>query len=301
MRILISGASGFLGSALSESLRADGQAIARLVRPAGRVVPGDVGWDPAGGTIDTGAMEGVDAVIHLGGASIAGGRWTSAYKTELRGSRVRSTRLLVDALLRLRSKPRVFVCASAVGYYGNRGDEILSEGSGPGSDFLGMLARDWEAEALRASEHGIRTVLLRFGVVFAAEGGALQKMLAPIRWGVGGRLGDGRQWIAWVALEDAIGATRLAIGDERFSGPVNVVAPNPVRNAEFTRVVAKLLHRPAIFPAPAFALRLLLGEMADALLFTSQRAVPERLIAAGYWFQYESIEPALRGMLRLQD
>ena len=298
MKILISGASGFVGGALSEALRTDGHLIVRLMRPGGRAAEGDVRWDPAAGKIDIDAMEGLDAVVHLGGASIAGGRWTPAYKMELRESRVRSTRVLVDALLRLRTKPRVFVCASAVGYYGNRGDEIVTETSGPGSDFLGMLARDWEAKALRASEHGIRTVLLRFGVVFAAAGGALQKMLAPIRWGVGGRLGDGRQWIAWVARQDAVNVARLVIADDRFDGPVNVVAPSPVRNAEFTRIAAKLLHRPAIFPAPAFALRMMLGEMADALLLTSQRAAPERLLQAGYRFQYESLESALREMLR---
>jgi len=248
-------------------------------------------------TVDLSAMEGADAIVHLSGASVGDGRWTPARKALLRSSRIDSTRVLVDSLARLRQKPRVFLCASATGYYGDRGDEILTESSEPGTDFLSLLARDWEAEATRAKSSGIRTVLLRFGVVLSATGGALPRMLMPFKFGVGGRFGNGKQWLSWLTLEDAVEITRLTIVDERLAGPVNVVAPNPVRNAEFTRVVASALHRPAIFPAPAFALRLALGEMAGPLLLSSQRAIPEKLLAAGYQFRSDDFSSALRAML----
>lgn len=297
MRILTSGGTGFVGSALTQMLRANGHEVAHLVRPGVPMEQCDVRWDPNSASVDMAAMEGAEAVVHLSGASVADGRWTSTRKDLLRSSRIDSTRVLVDAVLHLRQKPRVFVCASAVGYYGDCGEEILTESSICGTDFLALLARDWEGEAMRATQGGVRTVMLRFGVIVAAHGGALPKMLAPLRWGVGGRLGNGKQWMAWVALEDALEAARNAIVDERFSGPVNVVAPNPVRNADFTRIAAAALHRPAIFPAPAFALRLALGEMAQPLLLASQRVRPERLVELGYAFRYESIEPALQAAL----
>ncbi len=297
MRILISGASGLVGRSLAQLLRANGHQVARLVRPGTSPEPGDVRWDPPAATIDMDVMEGVEAVVHLSGASIAAGRWTSARKAELRSSRVDTTRVLVDALARLRQKPRVFVCASAIGYYGDRGDEVLTEASDGGTDFLALLARDWEAEAVRAQHAGIRTARLRFGVILASEGGALAKMLAPLRWGMGGRLGSGRQWMSWIVLQDAIEIARNAISDERYSGAVNVVAPYPVRNAEFTRIAAGVLERPAIFPAPAFALRLALGEMAQPLLLASERVQPARLAELGYSFRFESIEPALRSLV----
>lgn len=297
MEILISGATGLVGSALAKALRAEGHGVASLVRPRGTLHGGDLRWDPASGTIDAEAMEGADAVIHLGGASIASGRWNAARKELLRRSRVDSTRLLVNSMARMRRKPRVFLCASAIGIYGNRGDEILTEASAPGTDFLSGVAREWEEVASRAAANGIRTVLLRFGVVLATQGGALPRMAMPFRWGMGGRLGSGKQWISWVALEDAVGATQAALADERMSGPVNVVAPGAVRNEEFTRVLARVLHRPAVFPAPAFALRLALGEMADALLLISQRVEPERLRAADYAFRHAELEAALRAIL----
>jgi uncharacterized protein len=297
MKILVSGASGLVGTALGSALRAEGHTIARLVRSGSAASHGDVRWDPASATIDTAAMEGADAVVHLSGASIADGRWTAARKALLRSSRVDSTRLLVDAMAQLRQKPRVLVCASATGYYGNRGEEILTEASEPGTDFLALLARDWEGEARRASAAGIRTAMLRFGVIFAAKGGALPKMLLPFRMGAGGRMGTGRQWMPWIALEDAVGVARAAISDERFSGAVNAVAPNPVRNIDFTRIAARLLHRPAILAAPAFALRAALGEMAGPLLLASTRAIPERLLAMGYKFKYVEVEAALREIL----
>ena len=298
MRILISGASGLTGTALTAALRAKGHAVSHLVRPGGSPAPGDVGWDPVAGTVDITAMEGADAVVHLSGASISGGRWTSRRKTLLRTSRVDSTRVLIDAMAHLRRKPQAFVCASAIGIYGNRGDEVLTESSVPGTDFLALLARDWEAEAMRAGSLGMSVVLLRFGIVLSAAGGALPIILLPFKFGVGGRLGSGTQWMSWIALDDAVEIMRLAITDETMKGPVNVVAPNPVTNAEFTRVAAATLHRPAIFPAPAFALRLALGEMADALLLASQRVIPEQLLARGHVFRFTELGAALRAILR---
>jgi uncharacterized protein len=297
MKILISGASGLVGSALIRTLLHEGHAVARLVRPGGAAAPGDVRWDPASATIDAAAMEDADAVVHLSGASIADGRWTPSRKARLRSSRVDSTRLLVDVLANLRRKPRVLVCASATGYYGDCGDELLTELSEPGADFLALLARDWEAEAVRASAAGIRVAILRFGVIFAGEGGALPKMLLPFRFGLGGRIGSGRQWMPWIALDDAVAVARAAITDEQFAGPINTVAPNPVRNSEFTRIAARVLHRSAIFAVPAFALRAALGEMAQPLLLASTRAVPARLTKLGFAFRFPDAEPALRAIL----
>ena len=297
MKILISGASGVVGTALTKALRAEGGTVAHLVRPAGAASEGAIHWDPAAGSVDTSAMEAADAVVNLNGASIAGGRWTPARKAILSSSRVDATRALVDVLARLRQKPRVLVSASAVGYYGDRGDEILTESSGAGTGFLAALARDWEAEAMRAEASGIHTVLARFGVILSAEGGALPRMLTPFKLGAGGRLGSGKQWMPWIALEDVTRAIRFVIANEQLSGAVNVVAPNPVENAEFTRILARALHRPAILPAPTFALRLALGEMADELLLASQRACPERLLAAGYAFRFDTLDTALAAIL----
>ena len=297
MKILMSGGSGLIGGALTQALRADGHTVAHLVRPGGRAAAGDVRWDPDAASADLPAMAGIDAVVHLSGASIAGKRWNEAYKRELRTSRVATTRVLVDILAHLPQKPRVFVCASAVGYYGNRGDEVLTESSSHGMDFLGLLSRDWEAEASRAAQAGIRTVMLRFGVILSGRGGALPKMLTPFKLGVGGRLGDGRQWMPWVSLGDTLDVTRAVLQDERYSGPVNVVAPNPVRNEEFTRMLSRVLHRPAILPAPAFALRLALGQMAEPLLLSSARVQPARLLQMGYTFRQPDLEPLLREIL----
>ena len=286
-----------MGKALVRSLEADGHSVARLVRPGGARAAGDIAWDPGSALVDVEALEGFDAAVHLSGANIAQGRWTEARKAELRSSRVDTTRVLVDALAKLKRKPRALVCASAVGYYGDRGDEILTETSSYGTDFVGLLVRDWEAEAVRAETSGIRVVRLRFGVVLSSQGGALPLMLLPFKFGVGGRLGSGRQWQSWVAFEDAIGITRGAIADESLSGAINVTAPNPLRNVDFTRIVARVLHRPAVFPVPEFAMRIVLGEMADALVLASERVVPERLLQAGYRFQYPEFEAALRVVL----
>lgn len=296
MRVLIAGASGLVGTALAAALRAEGHMVSPMVRSGGNAQQGSVGWDPSKGTADLAAMEGADAAACLSGASIGERRWSPERKKLLRTSRVDATNVFVDSLGKLSRKPRVFICASAVGIYGDRGDEMLTESSAPGSDFLSSLARDWEAEAMRAEKAGIRTVNARFGVILSPLGGALPRMLLPFKLGAGGRLGSGKQWMSWVALEDAVEIIRVAIADERMRGPVNVTAPGPVQNSEFTRVLAKVLHRPAIFPAPAFALRIALGEMADELLLTSQRVIPEKLRGAGYRFRYENLEIALREM-----
>jgi uncharacterized protein len=297
MKILISGASGLVGTVVADALRNDGHTVSQFVRPGGIMRPGDVCWDPTSGTVDLAAMEGADVVICLSGANVGEGRWTAARKKVLRNSRVDLTRVLVDALARLKQKPRVFVASSAIGYYGSRGDDLLTESSTAGNDFIALLARDWETESMRAESVGIRTVILRFAVVLSAKGGALRRMVLPFKLGAGGRLGSGKQWMSWVALEDVVQIIRTAISDDRMRGPVNVAAPGPVQNAEFTRVLARVLHRPAIFPAPAFALRLALGEMADSLLLASQRVIPEKLRATGYQFRHENLESALREIL----
>jgi uncharacterized protein (TIGR01777 family) len=297
MKILISGSSGLVGKNLSAALKTEGHSVARLVRPGGTVSPGDVAWDPMAATADTAAMEGMDAVVHLSGASIAGARWTPARKAMLRSSRIDTTRVLVDSIANLRKKPATFICASATGYYGDRGDEVMTESSSAGTDFVSLLARDWEAEAARAELSGIRSTILRFGLVLSKDGGALQRMLLPFRLGLGGRFGSGTQWMPWIALEDAIAIIRSAIADARFRGPWNLVAPNPVRNSEFTKILARVLHRPAIFPVPPFALRLALGDMAEPLLLASQRAVPARLLEAKYPFRFENLEAALHAVI----
>lgn len=297
MKILISGASGLIGRSLTKAFREEGHTVAHFVRAGGAGSPGDIAWDPATANVDVAAMEGVDAVIHLSGASIADRRWSPARKAILRSSRIDSTRLIVDAMGKMQRKPRAFLCASATGYYGNRGDDILTEDSERGIGFLPLLTRDWEAEALRAEEFGIRTVRMRFGIILSADGGALPQMILPFKFGAGGKLGSGKQWMGWIALEDVVGIVEAMIADERYHGAVNVVAPNPVQNEEFTRVLGRVMQRPAIFAAPAFALRLALGEMADALLLASQRAQPERLAAMGYAFRFVDLEGALRAIL----
>lgn len=297
MKILVSGASGFVGTHLVKALRQGSHTVGRLVRPGGQLEPGDVSWAPMAATIDTAAMDGTDAFIHLSGASIGDGRWTRERKAILRSSRVGSTRVLVDAIARLSRKPKVVLCASAIGYYGDRGDEILAENSDTGTDFLALLARDWEGEAVRAEHAGIRTVRLRFGVILSGDGGALPRMVLPFKLGMGGRFGSGRQWMSWIAIEDVIGAVQFAMTSEAISGPINIVAPEPVRNAEFARVLARALHRPAIFPAPAFALRLALGEMAGPLLLSSERVRPEKLMAAKFGFRFTDLATALDNAL----
>lgn len=295
MRILISGSTGLIGSAAVAALAADGHEIVRLVRGSAR--PGALAWDPEAGRIDAAALEGFDAVVHLAGESIAGGRWTAERKRRIRDSRVAGTELLAGALAQAKARPSVLVAASAIGFYGNRGSEELDEGSAMGEGFLAEVCRDWEASTRAALRAGIRVAHLRFGIVLSAKGGALAKMLLPFRLGLGGRVGDGRQWMSFVALDDAVAALRFALGHAGASGPLNVVAPEPVTNAEFARALGRVLHRPAVVPLPAFALRLALGEMADALLLSGARVLPRRLLAAGFRFRCPSADAALRAAL----
>jgi uncharacterized protein len=297
MKILISGSSGLIGSALADALGAEGHTVGRLLRPGRQLTACDARWDPATGQLDAETMEGADAVVNLAGASIGESRWTEARKKLLRSSRVQATRLLVQRFAKMRQLPRVFISASAVGYYGDRGEEILTESSAPGNDFLAQLACEWETAARRAEALGIRTVLPRFGVVLAAHGGALPRMARLFRLGAGGRIGSGKQWMAWIALDDSTGILREALANHAVSGAVNAVAPNAVRNEEFARTLARVLRRPALFPAPSFALRLALGEMAGALLLSSQRVKPEKLCDLRYSFRYGELEPALRAVL----
>jgi uncharacterized protein (TIGR01777 family) len=304
MRILVSGSSGFLGTAIIDSLRKQNHQIARLVRPesgskrAGADSANDVAWDPTGGRFDAAAAEGAGALIHLAGASIADGRWSDARKKVLRTSRIDATRHLMGALAKLQSPPRIIVAASAIGFYGNRGEETLTEQSAPGSGFLPEICVEWEAETARGAEFGARVASLRFGIILAAHGGALAKMVPPFKLGVGGRMGNGRQWMSWVTLTEVVNIVEFALANSQLSGAVNAISPNPVRNSQFTEVLAKTLHRPALFPAPPFALRLALGEMADALLLSSQRVIPSKLASASYQFLQPDLAGALADVLR---
>ena len=302
MKILVTGSTGLVGTALVKALASDGHTVCRLIRPESKTTSGgkdgfDVAWNPATGELG-GAGVGPDAVVNLAGASIAGGRWTKQRKELLQSSRIETTQALVKALAKMNARPRVLVSASAIGTYGDRGDEVLTEESKPGTDFLAGLAQEWEAEALKAEALGIRVVLARFGIILAKEGGALAKMLLPFKLGVGGRLGSGKQWMSWVTLEDAVGITRFAIENNAVRGAVNVVAPQPVQNSDFTKALAQALRRPALFPAPAFALRLALGEMADALLLSSQRVEPQALEKLGYRFLHAQLPGALSAVLQ---
>ena len=302
MKILVTGSSGLVGTALVSSLARSGHTVCRLVRPqsAGGEWAREgfaVAWNPETGELG-GAGVGADAVVNLAGASIADGRWTAQRKALLRASRIDTTRALVGALARMNARPRVLVSASAIGIYGDRGDEVLTEESNPGTDFLASLAREWEAEALKAEALGIRVVLARFGIILARAGGALPKMMLPFKIGAGGKLGSGQQWMSWVTLEDVVGSLEIALEKNGMRGAVNIVAPQPMPNAVFTKVLAKAMHRPALFPTPAFALRLALGEMADALLLSSQRILPVALEKLGYRFLHADLPSALSTLLR---
>ena len=300
MKILITGSSGLVGTALTQELPRAGHTVCRLVRPgtaATHPAQGfDVSWNPA--TCELGeAAVGADAVINLAGASIADGRWTAQRKQLLRTSRTETTRALVSALAKMAARPRVLISASATGYYGNRGDETLTETSQPGTDFLSGIAKDWEAEAVQAETLGVRVVLARFGVILAKEGGAISKMMRPFQFGIGGKIANGKQWMSWITLDDTVAILHLMLEDEHIRGPLNFVSPQPVTNAEFTKALAAALRRPALFPAPAFALRLLLGEMADSLLLSSQRVLPAQLQKLNYPFLHPDLRTALRAVL----
>ena len=294
MNVLMSGATGLIGSSLSQELEEGGHSITRLTRSP--QAANDIRWDPDAGKID-GPLEGYDAVVHLAGESIAEGRWTASKKVRIMQSRRKGTRLLAEAIAGLSEPPEVMVSASAVGYYGDRGNELLREDSGPGSDFLAEVCKAWEAAADPAREAGIRVVHPRFGIILSPKGGALGTTLPIFKLGGGGRIGSGRQWWSWVVLDDVVGAIRHALENASVEGPVNVGSPNPVTNARYTKALGEVLNRPTVFPLPAPAARLLLGEVADALLLASQRIDPAKLEETGYLFRYPELEGALRHLL----
>jgi hypothetical protein len=298
MRVVVSGSSGLVGSALVEALTKEGHEVWSLVRRTPREGAREIQWNPLKGVDDVSALEGADAVVHLAGENIAEGRWTDEKKARIRESRVAGTRVLSEALARLQRPPQSFLCASAIGFYGDRGAEVLTEESAAGEGFLPEVCREWEAATGPASAREIRVVLLRFGVILAGEGGALEKMLTPFRMGVGGKIGSGEQYMSWITLEDTIGVIKHALKDETLSGPVNVVAPQPVTNQEFTKTIGHVLSRPTIFTVPAFAARLAFGEMVDAALLASERVEPARLKQSGYVFQHPELEGALRHLLK---
>lgn len=295
MKVLVSGPNGLVGSALRPLLTTGGHSIVGLTRS--KSSENAIVWDPDAGKLDANELRGFDGVVHLAGESIAAGRWSEAVKKRIRDSRVKGTTLLCQALARQETPPKVLVCASAIGYYGNRGDEHLDEDSALGSGFLPDVCQEWEAATEPARARGIRVVNLRFGVVLSPAGGALKQMLLPFKMGVGGVVGSGNQYMSWIALDDAVGAIYHSLTHDDVQGPVNATAPNPVTNREFTKTLGKVLRRPTIFPMPAFAARLALGEMADALLLSSAYVLPTKLQASGYQFRFSDLEPALRHVL----
>ena len=297
MKIVITGATGFVGSRLTNTLLDGGHSIRALVRRRAYGLPGVdqiYEWDSAQGEPPPESLEGADAVIHLAGESVAR-RWSPEVKRLIRTSRVDGTRHLVNALSTLSRRPRVLICASAIGFYGSRGDEVLTEEAVPGDDFLARVVVDWEKSAVLAEALGIRVVRLRLGVVLG-KGGALAKMLPPFRMGVGGRIGSGRQWMSWIHIEDVIGLIQFALANDALAGPVNATAPKPVTNSEFTRDLGSALHRPAIFPVPKFALKMMFGEMAEVII-ASQRVVPAVAVNPGYRFRFPELSPALNQIL----
>jgi uncharacterized protein (TIGR01777 family) len=329
MKVLMTGSSGLVGTALTEALAREGHTVVRLVRSGrGKKVNGkpankeaenqkklaqardraanttEVAWNP--NTCDLegepfGAeqpkVEGADAVVNLAGASIAGESWSEERKALLRSSRVQFTRELLCALEKLSARPKTLVSASAIGYYGNRGDEVLTEESKPGEEFLARLAQEWEAEAVKGEALGMRVVRTRFGIILAKHGGALPQVMRPFQFFAGGRIGSGQQWMSWITLHDTVEVIRLALQNRAISGALNVVAPSPVRNAEFVRELGRAMHRPAVVPAPGFALKFALGEMAEALLLASQRVMPSRLQQLGHKFQHSNLSSALIALL----
>ncbi|HWC11015.1 MAG TPA: TIGR01777 family oxidoreductase [Acidimicrobiales bacterium] len=297
MRVLLTGSSGLVGSALTRALEADGHHVTRLVRrpPAS---DHEIRWDPARGAIDSAALEGHDAAVNLAGAGIGDRRWTARHKAAIRESRVQGTGLLARALASLDRPPAVLASGSAVGFYGNRGDEELTEESGPGTGFLADVVREWEAATAPARQAGIRVATFRSGVVLSTEGGALRRQLLPFRAGVGGRLGSGEQWFSWISIGDEVGAIRHILGNADIEGPVNLTAPGPVTNAQFTRALGRALRRPTVLPTPTVALWVLFGrEMVAEMLLTSHRVLPAVLTASGYSFRHPAVDAALGDLL----
>ncbi len=293
-RIAITGATGFVGRHLSVLLAQRGHTVIPVSR---RPIVGGIGWDPAQGAVEPSAFEGIDAVVHLAGEGIADRRWSAPRKRAIRESRTGPTALLARTLATLQRPPGALISMSGMGYYGDAGDRVLTEASPPGNDFLAAVCRDWEDAAAPARAAGLRVVHPRMGVVLSSEGGALPRMLLPFRLGLGGRLASGMQWMSWIALTDALAGLERCILDDTLRGPVNLTSPNPVTNATFTRTLGQVLHRPVVFRVPRLALRGLFGEMAEATLLASQRAVPAALTAAGFQFQLDTVDAALRAAL----
>ncbi len=294
--MIVTGSHGFVGSDLVDALRSQGDHVTRLVRGS-PATPDEVRWDPAGGAIDADALEDHDAAVHLAGAGIGDHRWTEAYKDEILASRVEGTTLLAETLARLHKPPSVLVSASAIGFYGDRGDETLTEGSALGDGFIAHVVRQWEQSTRPAEEAGIRVVHIRSGIVLSPKGGTLKRLLLPFRLGVGGRLASGRQWTSWIALDDELRAVSHVISDERARGPVNLVAPHPVTNSELSRTLGRVMRRPSLFPVPLFALKLVLSSGLAREITGSQRVVPTELERLGFRFDWPDLEPALRHLL----
>lgn len=298
MKVLVSGSTGLVGSELMAALSANGHDAVRLARTSssdGRYP--SIQWDPIIHSLNTTHLEGLDAVVHLAGDNIASGRWTDYKKQQIKDSRVKNTRFLCESLAKLKNPPKVLICASATGFYGDRGSENLDENSAKGQGFLADVCQEWEDATQPARDAGIRVVNLRTGIVLSPQGGALQKVLPLFLLGGGGILGNGKQVWSWISLPDLVDIIRHALQTDNLSGPVNAVTPNPVSNAEFTQTLGKVLKRPALFPAPAFMLKLIVGEMADALLLGSAKVEPSRLKESGYTYQHETLEIALRHLL----
>jgi uncharacterized protein (TIGR01777 family) len=294
MIVAITGSTGLVGTALVNALEGEGHLVRRMVRRAVRDGDLDIHWDPIAGTIDAGALSGVDGVVHLAGENIAAHRWTDSFKAKVRDSRIRGTRLVCQTLAGLASKPAVLISASATGYYGNRGDEQVDESSPAGRGFLAEVCQQWEAETRPVRDADVRVVNLRIGVVLSRAGGALAQMLTPFKLGLGGVLGSGRQYLSWIALDDLVRAIQFSLSAAALAGPVNAVAPAPVTNREFTKTLGRVLGRPTVFPMPAVAARLAFGEMADEVLLGGVRVIPRALNSAGFTFQYPQLEQALR-------
>ena len=293
MNVLVSGSTGLIGTALVRSLESSGHSVTRLVRPGSSSATEGIAWDPATGSLDARQLEGLNAAIHLSGENVASGRWSAEQKTRIRDSRVKSAELLANALAGLDSPPRVFACASATGYYGDRGDELLTEDAVPGSDFLADVSVEWENATAPASDAGIRVVNMRISVVLTAAGGMVATVGPIFRLGLGGRLGSGAQYLSWISREDIVRAMEWILEHGDLSGPVNLCSPNPVTNSEFTRTMGRILGRPTLFPVPRFALKITQGEIADMLL-ASIRATPGKLMESGFEFRHPDLEDALR-------
>ena len=295
MKVAIAGASVLVGSALIPVLKSMGASITRMVRSKPRA--GELEWHPNNDELSPDTLSGFDTIINLAGENIAGGRWTDDQKRKIRESRINGTHLLSEAIARLSPKPRVFICASATGIYGDRDDEVLDEQSESGGGFLAGVCREWEEATKPAIQAGVRVVNLRLGPILAREGGMLAKLLTPFKMGMGGKVGSGRQYISWIAIDDVIQAIKLAIEDASIHGALNVVSPNPVTNEEFTKTLGHVLNRPTALAIPPFAARLAFGEMADEMLLASQKVIPKKLANAGFVFKYPELEPTLKHLL----